>query len=102
MCSKFKPQVVVLKVVPLLRFWKTDPSLPGVVNTIVVRFWLQKGQFKISAGVCAGAPGVSPGVRRFFQPFAGIVEDGSFITLGAASYGGDSSGVVRATPGVFT
>ena len=50
-------------------------------------------------GVRRGPRG-QPRGSSFFQPFAGIVEDGSFITLGAASYGGDSSGVEDQLKGV--
>ena len=37
-CSKFKPQVGSLP-----RFWKMDPSSPGVIRTLVVTV----GQFEI-------------------------------------------------------
>ena len=43
-CSRFKPQRV-----PLLPFWKMDPSLPGVMQTMVVTVQ----QFEISSRACS-------------------------------------------------
>ena len=51
-CSIFKPphkRVSRFKLWPLLRFWKMDPSLPGVMQTMAVTV----RQFKISSRVCS-------------------------------------------------
>ena len=58
---------------PLLRFWKMDPSLPGVMHSLAVTV----RQFEISSRVCSR---FKPQVRAF----AAILEDGSVVTWGDA------------------
>ena len=83
-CSRFRPHKG-----PLLRFWKMDPSSPGVVQTLAVTV----RQFEISSGVSSR-----------FKPqkwaFAAILEDGSVVTWGHAGFGGDSSAVQDQLRGV--
>ena len=117
-CGRFKPLLM-----PLLRFLKMGPSLPGVLHPLVVTAW----QFKSSSRVCCGfkphkrtllpfwkmdlsllgvvdtvavtVPAVRDqlkGVRQIqanAYAFAAILEDGSVVTWGYAAYGGNSSAV---------
>ena len=83
-CSRFKRHML-----HLLRFWKMDPSWPGVVQIVVVTV----REFEISSRVCSR-----------FKPhkwaFAAILEDGSVVTWGRADHGGDSSAVQDELRGV--
>ena len=73
---------------PLLRFWKMDPSWPGEMHCMAVTV----RQLEISSRVCS----------RFKPPrgFAAILEDGSVVTWGDATSGGDSSAVRDQLKGV--
>ena len=60
---------------PLLRFWKMDQSLPGVIQAMVVTV----RQFEISSRVCSRfKPQVLPLLR--------FLEDGSVVTWGHADF----------------
>ena len=93
-CGRFKPQVG-----PLLRFWKMDLSLPGVMQTMAVTVRQFEDQLK----------GVQQ-IQATGGAFAAILEDGSVVTWGRANQCGDSSAVrdqlkgvqqIQATNGAF-
>ena len=67
-CSKFKPLIM-----PLLRFWKMDPSLPGV----------HAGYGGDSSAVRDQLKGVQQ-IQATSEAFAAILEDGSVVTWGHA------------------
>ena len=83
-CSRFRPQDL-----PLLRFWKMDPSLLGVMQTVAVTV----RQFEISSR------GVQH-IQATWGAFAAILADGSVVTWGDADCGGDSSAVQDQLRGV--
>ena len=57
-CSRFKPQMM-----PLPRFWKMDPSLPGVMKTVAVTVQ----QFEISSRVCSRFKPQMMSLPRFWK-----------------------------------
>ena len=87
-CSRFKPLITVL---PLLRFWKMDPWLPG--HWLMQSMAVTVQQFEISSGVCIRFRPVLIGA------FAAILEDGSVVTWGHPGSGGDSFGSSRPAQG---
>ena len=80
-CSRFKSQVR-----PLLRFWKMDPSLHGVMQTLVVTV---RDQLKRVQQIQASS-----------KAFAAILQDGSVVTWGDEDFGGDSLAVQAQLKGV--
>ena len=77
--SRFKPA----RRGPLLRFWKMDPSLPGV----------HAARGGDSSAVQDQLKGVQQIQASGFGAFAAILEDGSAVTWGDSRRGGDSSAV---------
>ena len=73
---------------PLLPFWKMDLSLPGVMQPLAVAF----RQFEKLKGVQQ--------IQAASRAFAAILEDGSVVTWGDRSYGGDSLAVRDQLKGV--
>ena len=102
-CSGFRPQKG-----PLLRFWKMDPLLPGVMQRMAVTVGCAADSGHRKGLCCDSGRWIrcylhwcsvwqwQLGVQRIQatdRAFAAILEDGSVVTCIDAAYGSDSSAV---------